>query len=90
MSDFKNEQIFVVTGASSGIGQAVAWKLIKEGASVVGVDLNMDGLQVSTENPSTAMEQVDYQHTNATKRLINGQLYIEQNGSLYTLTGTKL
>lgn len=49
MSDFKNEQIFVVTGASSGIGQAVAWKLIKEGASVVGVDLNMDGLQVSKQ-----------------------------------------
>ena len=50
----------------------------------------MDGLQVSTDNPSTAMEQVDYQNTNATKRLINGQLYIEQNGSLYTLTGIKL
>lgn len=50
----------------------------------------MDGLQVSTENPFTAMEQTEYQQNNATKRIINGQLYIEQNGVLYTLTGIKL
>ncbi len=54
MPEFNSEKIFVVTGASSGIGQAVAWKLNKEGAAVIGVDLNMDGLQISkqqSENP---------------------------------------
>jgi NAD(P)-dependent dehydrogenase (short-subunit alcohol dehydrogenase family) len=34
----------VVTGAASGIGQAVVMRLLAEGASVVAVDINGDGL----------------------------------------------
>ncbi|MFN8623100.1 MAG: SDR family NAD(P)-dependent oxidoreductase [Chloroflexota bacterium] len=34
----------VVTGAASGIGQAVVRRLLKEGASVVAVDINEEGL----------------------------------------------
>lgn len=37
MSLFAKEQIFVVTGATSGIGEAVALTLNKEGASVVAI-----------------------------------------------------
>lgn len=36
----------VVTGAARGIGQAVARRLMREGASVLAVDLDEDGLQV--------------------------------------------
>ncbi len=49
MPEFSNDLFFIVTGASSGIGQAVAWKLNKEGASVIGIDLNTDGLQDSKQ-----------------------------------------
>ena len=34
----------VVTGAASGIGQAVVFKLLREGASVLAVDINETGL----------------------------------------------
>ena len=34
----------VVTGAASGIGQAVARRLLREGAAVIAVDLNEAGL----------------------------------------------
>ncbi len=34
----------IVTGAASGIGQAVAMRLLREGATVVAADLNEDGL----------------------------------------------
>lgn len=34
----------IVTGAASGIGQAVAMRLLREGATVVAVDLNESGL----------------------------------------------
>lgn len=38
----------------------------------------------------TALQQTDAEQPKATKRLINGQLYIEQNNRLYTLTGVAL
>ena len=34
----------IVTGAASGIGQAAAYRLLREGASVVGADINEAGL----------------------------------------------
>lgn len=38
------DKVFVVTGAGNGIGREVALRLLAEGASVAGVDLNSDGL----------------------------------------------
>lgn len=38
----------------------------------------------------TALQQTNSDQPKATKRLINGQLYIEQNNRLYTLTGVAL
>ena len=38
----------------------------------------------------TAIQQTNSDQSKATKRLINGQLYIEQNTRLYTLTGVAL
>jgi NAD(P)-dependent dehydrogenase (short-subunit alcohol dehydrogenase family) len=39
-----NGRLAVVTGAASGIGQAVAMRLLAEGARVIAVDINGDGL----------------------------------------------
>ena len=43
MGKFKN-QTAIVTGAASGIGNAITEKLINQGANVVGADLNEDRL----------------------------------------------
>ena len=39
-----NDKTAIVTGAASGIGYAITERLIKEGASVIGADLNADRL----------------------------------------------
>ena len=45
MSLFTKEQVFLVTGASSGIGQGVALKLNQEGATVVAIARRADKLE---------------------------------------------
>ena len=50
----------------------------------------LDALTVSSESTTTAIRQTNADQPKATKRLINGQLYIEQNNRLYTLTGVAL
>lgn len=45
MALFSAENIFIVTGASSGIGNAVAKKLIEEGATVVAIARRADKLE---------------------------------------------
>lgn len=50
----------------------------------------LDALTVSTENMSESLRQTNADQPKATKRLINGQLYIEQNDRLYTITGMAL
>ena len=50
----------------------------------------LDALTISTESPTTALQQTEAEQPKATKRLINGQLYIEQNNRLYTITGVAL
>ena len=42
---FAKEQVFLVTGASSGIGQGVALKLNQEGATVVAIARRADKLE---------------------------------------------
>ena len=46
MSLFSAENIFIVTGASSGIGNAVAKKLIESGATVVAIARRADKLEL--------------------------------------------
>lgn len=45
MALFTEENIFIVTGASSGIGKTVALKLVEEGAKVVSIARNLERLQ---------------------------------------------
>lgn len=44
----------IVTGAGSGIGQAVVWRLAAEGAKVLAVDLNGEGLEETVKQASAA------------------------------------
>ena len=48
------------------------------------------GEMTKVDNTTTAIQQTNSDQPKATKRLINGQLYIEQNNRLYTLTGVAL
>mgnify|MGYP002624689082 CR=1 FL=1 len=54
MALFSEENIFIVTGASSGIGKAVALKLIEEGAKVVAVARSLERLQILKSECSKA------------------------------------
>src|SRR5438046_1899235 len=44
INDFTG-QVAVITGAASGIGLAISRRLLKEGAQVVLLDINEDGLR---------------------------------------------
>ena len=48
------EKVAIVTGAASGIGRATAHKFTKEGARVVAVDINEEGLK---ETVNTGLEK---------------------------------
>lgn len=54
MALFSEENIFIVTGASSGIGKAVALELIEEGAKVIAVARNLERLQTLKSECSKA------------------------------------
>jgi 3-oxoacyl-[acyl-carrier protein] reductase len=49
MNEFKG-QVAIVTGAASGIGLAISKKLLKEGADVVLLDINEEGLKTEFKN----------------------------------------
>ena len=51
MDRFRDKTV-VVTGAGSGIGQAIALRLVNEGAFVLGIDINEDGLKQTQEAAS--------------------------------------
>jgi NAD(P)-dependent dehydrogenase (short-subunit alcohol dehydrogenase family) len=42
---YLDDKVVLVTGAASGIGQATVWRLMNEGAAVVALDRNRDGLE---------------------------------------------
>lgn len=49
MPDLLAGKSAIVTGAASGIGQAIALAFLREGAAVLGADLNSDGLQKTAD-----------------------------------------
>jgi len=53
LARFTNK-IIIVTGAASGMGQAVALRLVAEGGTVIGVDTNEDGLRETAKQAGSA------------------------------------
>ena len=63
MISFDSEQRFIVTGASSGIGEGVALLLNELGATVIGIGRNkerLEGMKAKAKHPETVfLEQKD-------------------------------
>lgn len=76
MSLFSEENIFIVTGASSGIGKAVALKLIVEGAKVVAIARSLERLQ-SVKAESANPENLFVETTDLTERLSDMPSYLK-------------
>ena len=55
--DFSLEDKIIVTGASSGIGQAIAWRLNEDGASVIAIGRSLERLQ-ETKNEAKYPENI--------------------------------
>lgn len=76
MALFSEENIFIVTGASSGIGKAVALKLIEEGAKVVAVARNLERLQILKSECSKA-ENLFVEVADLTEHLSDMPVYLK-------------
>ena len=50
MKNFHKEDVIIVTGASSGIGQSLCWKLNEEGATIIAVARSVEKLKVTKDN----------------------------------------
>lgn len=53
MDRYEGKRIFI-TGAGSGIGQATALRLLSEGGTVIGADVNADGLTATSDMADAA------------------------------------
>jgi meso-butanediol dehydrogenase / (S,S)-butanediol dehydrogenase / diacetyl reductase len=53
------DKVAIVTGAASGIGRAVAERLVTEGATVLGVDVNAEGLRAAKESAGSGLTVVE-------------------------------
>lgn len=56
-----NKKVAIVTGIASGIGRGVAALFAREGASVVGVDLNVEGARLAAEEARLGGGSIDVQ-----------------------------
>ena len=58
MINFNKEQIYIVTGASSGIGEATAILLNELGATVVSIGRNQERLEAMQIGRASCRERV--------------------------------
>ena len=76
MTLFSEENVFIVTGASSGIGKAVALKLIENGAKVVAVARNVERLQL-LESECSKAERLFIEVADLTEHLSDMPSYLK-------------
>jgi NAD(P)-dependent dehydrogenase (short-subunit alcohol dehydrogenase family) len=87
MIQFSPDDIFVVTGASSGLGKAIALKIIALGGSVIAVSRNSDKL-VQTQTEALHPEQLWIEPFDLATRLEETPDFIKQCAKKYgKLTG---
>lgn len=82
MISFNAEQRFIVTGASSGIGQGVALLLNKLGATVIGIGRNqdrLDALKAQAEFP----ENIFLQRKDLTENISELPAYVKSLKEIY-------
>ena len=76
MALFSEENIFIVTGASSGIGRAVVLKLIEEGSKVVAIARSLERLQ-SLKSECAKPENLFIETADLTKLLSDMPAYLK-------------
>lgn len=76
MISFKKEQVYIVTGASSGIGQCVAQLLNELGATVVGIARNKERL-LETKNGAKFPESFHIEVKDLTEDIENLPKYVK-------------
>lgn len=59
------DKVVVITGAGSGIGFSTCAIIAREGGTVVGVNINQEGLDNLVEQIRSIGGEVDPQHSNA-------------------------
>lgn len=73
------ERVTIVTGASQGIGEAIAKELSKEGAEVILVDVQMEKLEevaesIRTEGGKASLYRADVSRTDETAEVVEAVL----------------
>lgn len=82
MTLFNKEQIFIVTGASSGIGQGIAIELCNEGATVIGIGRSKDRL-VDTKKQCKIAENFFYEVKDLAEDIENLPQYVVELKNKY-------
>ena len=73
---FSKEDIFLVTGASSGIGQGTAIKLIEQGASVIATGRSLEKLE-ETKKLCLHPENIHLEPKNLTENIDDLPLWVK-------------
>ena len=82
MALFTKGNVFIVTGASSGIGKSVALKLIEEGASVVAIARSREKLR-QMQSESSAQERVFIENVDLTEHISDMGEYLKNLNDKY-------
>lgn len=74
-----SERVTIVTGASQGIGEAIAKELSKEGAEIILVDVRMEKLEevaesIRTEGGKASLYRADVSRTDETAEVVEAVL----------------
>ena len=81
-----DEKIVIVTGAAQGMGREFSWRFAEEGAHVVGVDINAEGLaETLAEGPAGRIEPLtlDVSDPAAVQAAVRG--VAERHGRIHVL-----
>ena len=82
MALFTKGNVFIVTGASSGIGKSVALKLIEEGASVVAIARSFEKLK-QMQSESSAPDRVFIENVDLVEHLVGMGEYLKNLSGKY-------